>query len=207
MKTLTIFLSVVLLPLLSQSIKPLFYSLPGRIYPIDYNLSALNESASLGELLKNDSLHKGLVFYFFCEEHNTSNKRPEDFNTLLKETLKNCTTDFRLHIKIHKTEGTVFINNRNLKLPITDLNALVFSNDSLIVQKVFGKGPLSKIDTTTSRTRVFNFEFYPVRLNASENSFLYLFRPKTNKISAACNPNLDNEIALMLKKIYYTKSK
>jgi hypothetical protein len=207
LKTLAIFLIIVFVPLLSQSIKPLFYSLPGRVYPVDYNLSAINESANLGDLLKNDNLHKGLVFYFFCEEQNISNKRPEDFYMLLKETLKNCTTDFRVHIKMHKTEGTVFINNQDLKLPITHLNALVFSNDSLLLQKVFGKGPLSKIDTTTSRTRQFNFEFYPIRLNASENSFLYLFRSKLNKTSAACNPNLDIEIAAILKNIYNTKSK
>lgn len=207
MKSFTIFLLAAFIPLLSQGLKPLFYAIPGRIYPIDYNLSALNETSNLGDILNNDGLHKGLVFCFFCEEHNVSNQNTEDFNLLLKETLKNCATDFRLHIKMHKTEGTVFLNNQDLKLPITHLNALVFSNDSLLLQKVFGKGPSSRIDTTTSRTRQFNFEFHPIRLNASGNSFLYLFRSKINKSSTACNPNLDIEIARILKNIYNTKSK
>jgi 4-hydroxyphenylpyruvate dioxygenase-like putative hemolysin len=187
-------------------IKPLFYNLPGRIYPIDYNISAVNEVDHLNEILKKDSLNNGVVFYFFFDENNAYKKKTEDFNNLLKENLKNCVADFRLHFKLHKTEGTIFLNYLNNKNSINHLNALVYSNNANLLKKLFGNGVRSLIDTTTTAVKKFEFEFCPVRINTNESSFLYLFRSKL-QASHACNPEQDAEIVAILKKIFHAKPK
>ena len=186
-----------------KNLKPLFYPIPGKIYPVDFNLSVLDEIESMEHLLKEDSLNKGVVFYFFYDEQKLSRKKADEFMQLLKDSLSRFSSDFRLHFQVHRTAGTIFINNGEKKYPLTHLNALVYSNDQETLKTLFLNGAKSRIDTTVTKLKKFNFQFEQIMIT-SEVDFehLYLFHSKTNTKGAACNPDEDLEISSILKRIY-----
>ena len=186
-------------------IKPKFTLINGT-YDLDHNIYFPDLIESDRDLLKDSKNSRFLVFHFFFNDENISKKTAENFLQLLKDSLQSLSTDIEVHFKIKKTKGTIFINDDSEKSSAIHLNALIYSNDLNLLDELFGKGKQSRIDTSTTKKKVFNHEFIPIKsINKKNTDFLFLFRAKLKGKGFSCDPNEDLEIISLLKNIYLKK--
>ena len=182
------------------------FTLMNGTYDIDHNISLSGLIDDDRDLLKDSKNSRFVVFHFFFDEENISKKTAENFLQLLKDSLQSLSTDIDVHFKIKKTKGTIFINDARDKSSAIHLNALIYSNDLNLLDELFGKGKQSRIDTSTTKKKVFNHEFIPIKsINKKNTDFLFLFRAKLKGKGFSCDPNEDLEIISHLKKIYLKK--
>jgi hypothetical protein len=148
---------------------------------------------------------RSVIIQFYFDETNKFHKTVEEFRTLLRDSLK-LPTDINIIYKFQKTKGSVFINNGTEKLSIIHLNALIYSMDSDLLKELFGKGKLSRIDTTSSKLKNFTHEFIPFnKISDDDSGYLFLYRGKLIGKGFACDPNEDVDIVGTFKKIYDRK--
>lgn len=185
-----------------------FLDIPGKVYEEEQNIRTLDLIDKYNEIIENSESEKTVIFHFFIDETNSSNRKAEDFMRLLKDSLSLLKTNIEVIFKIQRTKGSVFLNHGENKYSIIHLNALVYSKDLTVLNELFGKGKSARIDTTSNRIKKFNHEFIPIYKAADDSQdYLYLFRVKLLGKGFACNPNEDKEIASMLSLIYKKKCK
>lgn len=185
-----------------------FLDIPGKVYEEEQNIRTLDLIDKYNEIIENSESEKTVIFHFFIDETNSSNRKAEDFMRLLKDSLGLSKTNIEVIFKIQRTKGSVFLNHGENKYSIIHLSALVYSKDLTVLNELFGKGKNTRIDTTSNRIKKFNHEFIPIYTVADDSQdYLYLFRVKLLGKGFACNPNEDKEIASMLSLIYKKKCK
>ncbi len=206
---LFLFLTFLIDTLFSQtencSFKSTFKQPSGRVLEEDYKIQVLelmesDKEECLSELDKNT-----IIVHFYFDETNKFHKSVEQFRSLLKDSLK-LPTDINIIYKFQKTKGSVFINNGSDQMSIIHLNALIYSNDPMLLKDLFGNGKSSRIDTTSTKLKSFSHEFVPFsKISNSDMGFLFLYRGKLVGKGFACDPNEDIDIVNTFRRIYDKK--
>ena len=185
-----------------------FLDIPGKVYEEEQNIRTLDLIDKYNEIIEKSESEKTVIFHFFIDETNSSNRKAEDFMRLLKDSLGSLKTNIEVIFNLQRTIGSVFLNHSENIYSIIHLNALVYSKDLTVLNELFEKGKSARIDTTSNRIKKFNHEFIPIYKVADDSqAYLYLFRVKLLGKGFACNPNEDKEIASMLSLIYKKKCK
>jgi len=184
-------------------IKPNFKPVEKKTLPSGFTIPTADYLYNYKQFIKEAKTSRVVVFNFFFDETNKFHKTAEDYLSYLKDSLGNLGTDIQMEFKVQKTQGSIFFDDKDKKLALIHLNALVYASDINVIKDLFGKGKEVRIDTSTSRTKAVTHEFVEIKsINSDATGYLYLFRAKLSGKGFACDPREDANILGMLSKIY-----